>query len=66
MFLQLACPRLFVHGDANRDLSYMSLLCMSGIAVASIPKSHHFPFLDQPRAFYDTVQAFLEPSLCVA
>lgn len=58
-FERLPCPRLFVHGDAYDQLSYLGTLRQSGITVAAIPQSHHFPFLDQPKRFYDTVQVFL-------
>ena len=59
-FLALSAPKLFVYGSENRTLSYLSALKASGCEMAEIPASNHFPFHDNPRAFYHAIAAFLK------
>jgi pimeloyl-ACP methyl ester carboxylesterase len=64
-FLALRAPKLFVYGSENRALSYLPALKASGCEMAEIPASNHFPFHDNPRAFYHAIAAFLERNFSV-
>lgn len=61
-YTALKMPKLFVYGSANRTLSYLPLLKKSGCEVVEIPQSDHFPFYDNPHAFYRAIAAFLHMS----
>ena len=58
-FLSLPVPRLFIHGAMNSGLPYLSALRQSGVTVASIPGSHHFPAYSNPEAYYGAVADFV-------
>ena len=58
-FTALRIPKQFIYGSANRQLSYLPRLKESDCEVAEIPQSGHFPFHDNPPAFYRTIAAFL-------
>lgn len=58
-FLHLPLPRLFLHGDANRGLSYLPRLRDSAVLVREIPASGHFVFYDNPLATFDAIGAFV-------
>jgi pimeloyl-ACP methyl ester carboxylesterase len=55
----LAIPKLFIYGAENRSLSYLPRLTESGCALVEIPASNHFPFHDNPAAFYHAISSFL-------
>jgi len=50
-FLALRTPRHFVHGSANRGLSYLPRLRGSECMVTEIASADHFLFYDNPEAF---------------
>jgi pimeloyl-ACP methyl ester carboxylesterase len=54
-FLGLPVPHHFIHGDANRHLSYLPALRESGCPVVEIPDADHFVFYDNPRAFAEAL-----------
>ncbi|MEM9748772.1 MAG: alpha/beta hydrolase [Actinomycetota bacterium] len=56
----LPCPRLFVHGEQNRHLSYLDGLPGRGVRVAEIPFSGHFPMYSNPVALWETMATFLD------
>lgn len=58
-FLNIPVPRLFLYGDANRHLSYLSRLRYSNIEVREIPDSGHFLFYDNPVATYEEIGRFV-------
>lgn len=58
-YCALAIQKLFVYGAENRSLSYLPRLKDSGCALVEIPDSNHFPFHDDPAAFYHAIAAFL-------
>ncbi len=57
--LALDLPRLFLHGDANRGLSYLPRLRAGGVRVQEIPASAHFFFHDNPGATFEAIGAFV-------
>jgi pimeloyl-ACP methyl ester carboxylesterase len=58
-FLNIPVPRLFLYGDANRHLSYLSRLRNSSVEVREIPDSAHFLFYDNPIATYEEIGSFI-------
>ena len=58
-FSSLSIPRLFMHGDANNHLPYLSQLGNYGIEVVEVPFSHHWPHHDNPHLFCQTVSDFI-------
>jgi pimeloyl-ACP methyl ester carboxylesterase len=59
-YTALSIPTLFMYGSAKQQLSYLPRLKESDCEVAEIPTSGHFPFHDNPPAFYRTIAAFLQ------
>jgi len=59
-FLNIPIPPLFLHGDANRYLSYLSRLRHSHIEVREVPDSGHFLFCDNPLATYEEIGEFID------
>lgn len=59
-YIALAVPKLFVYGSENRTLSYLTKLRENDCELVEIPESDHFPFYDNPEAFYRAITAFLE------
>jgi pimeloyl-ACP methyl ester carboxylesterase len=60
-FLRLPLPRLFLHGDANRSLSYIPKLQASNVLeVCEIPQSAHFLFYDNPVQTFEEVGHFVD------
>ena len=58
-FLELNIPRLFIYGEENRGLSYLSRLRDSSVKVTEIPSSAHFMFYDNPVATFEAVGSFV-------
>jgi quercetin dioxygenase-like cupin family protein len=50
---------LFVHGSANRTLSYIPQLRQTGVPAVEVPGSHHWLVADNPDFFYGAVCEFL-------
>ena len=59
-FLRLPLPRLFLYGEANRNLSYLPRLRESTVEVQEIPLSAHFLFYDNPLATFQAVGDFVQ------
>ena len=57
-FIGLPIPRLFIYGEANRNLSYLQKLRASDVRVEEIPSSGHFVFYDAPLDTFRTVGEF--------
>jgi pimeloyl-ACP methyl ester carboxylesterase len=57
-FLALPCPRMFMYGEQNSSLSYLSKLDANGVELARIPYSAHFPMYSNPRAMWDRIIEF--------
>jgi pimeloyl-ACP methyl ester carboxylesterase len=64
-FIALKIPTLFVYGSENRTLPYIPTLKESGCELVEIPQSDHFPFYDNPPAFYRAIAAFLRKTFSV-
>lgn len=61
-FTGMSIPRLFVYGQANGHLSYLSDLAHHGIQVVEVPQSHHWPHLDNPTFFFQHIGDFIAQS----
>lgn len=57
-FLELPCPRMFMHGEQNASLSYLDTLTSHGVEVAEIPHSGHFPMYSNPVAMWERIAQF--------
>ncbi len=55
----LPCPRLFVHGEQNRHLSYLDRLSDLGVEVEEITESGHFPMYSNPTALWRAITRFI-------
>jgi pimeloyl-ACP methyl ester carboxylesterase len=58
-FINLRVPRMFLYGDANRHLSYLSRLRQSDTEVCEIAHSGHFLFYDNPVQTYQEIGRFV-------
>lgn len=56
----LPMPRVFVHGEQNRHLSYLGDLPSLGVEVAEIPFAGHFPMYSNPVALWDVMGDLIE------
>jgi pimeloyl-ACP methyl ester carboxylesterase len=58
-FGRLPMPKLYVHGDRNRGLTYLPALRKAGLPVIEIADSGHFPHLDNPKALASAIAEFI-------
>ena len=61
-FAQLPCAKMFVYGDENRSLSYLSALEDLGVELAEIEHSGHFPMYANPPALWRRISQFIDRS----
>ena len=61
-FIRLPFARMFVYGDENRSLSYLDTLKDSGVELAEIAHSGHFPMYANPPALWARIGEFIERS----
>ncbi|KAJ5605003.1 hypothetical protein N7510_010157 [Penicillium lagena] len=59
MFLGLPCPKMFMFGEENRELSYLGKLESEGVELAEISESGHFPMYSNPVEMYRRIALFL-------
>ncbi len=58
-FLGLPCPKMFMYGVQNNNLSYLSHIEENGVQLAEIPECGHFPMYSNPPAMWRAIEAFL-------
>ena len=58
----LPCPRVFIYGEQNRHLSYLSELPGIGVEVVEISHAGHFPMYSNPPALWASMANFLKRS----
>jgi pimeloyl-ACP methyl ester carboxylesterase len=58
-FLDLPLPKLFLYGEANKNLSYLPRLRSSNVSIVEIPSAAHFLFYDNPVATFQTIGDFV-------
>lgn len=57
-FLGLKCPRMFMYGEKNASLSYLSHIQAEGVRLAQIPACGHFPMYSNPIAMWQQIADF--------
>ena len=57
-FLARPCPRMFMYGEQNSSLSYLAKLSASGVTLAEIPYSAHWPMYYNPVAMWERIARF--------
>jgi pimeloyl-ACP methyl ester carboxylesterase len=57
-FLGLPCPRMFMYGEQNASLSYLSHLRGNGVRLAPIPQCGHFPMYSNPPSMWKELADF--------
>ncbi|NWB96875.1 alpha/beta hydrolase [Pseudomonas gingeri] len=57
-FLGLKCPRMFMYGEQNASLSYLSPIQAQGVRLAPIEQCGHFPMYSNPIAMWREIADF--------
>lgn len=60
IFTGFPFPKMFVYGEQNKTLSYLSQLPELGVEVAEIPFSAHFPMYSNPQALWSRLADFFD------
>ncbi|MEM7347590.1 MAG: alpha/beta hydrolase [Chloroflexota bacterium] len=58
-FLNLPCPKMFMYGDQNNDLSYLSYIKSQGVRLSEITACGHFPMYANPPMMWREIADFL-------
>jgi pimeloyl-ACP methyl ester carboxylesterase len=58
-FLALPCAKMFMYGDQNRALSYLSHIQSRGVVLSEIPQCGHFPMYSNPPVMWRRITDFL-------
>lgn len=61
-FLGLPCPKMFMYGDQNASLSYLSGIAAHGVELAEIPECGHFPMYSNPPEMWRRLIGFISSS----
>jgi pimeloyl-ACP methyl ester carboxylesterase len=51
-------PRMFMYGEQNSSLSYLTKLSANGTELAEIPHSAHWPMYSNPAAMWERIAEF--------
>jgi len=54
-FIELPCPKMFMYGNQNASLSYLSYLNDQGVQLAEIEHCGHFPMYSNPVAMWESI-----------
>ncbi|OLL33147.1 alpha/beta hydrolase [Burkholderia sp. SRS-W-2-2016] len=57
-FLGLPFPRMFMYGEQNASLSYLSHIREQGVELAEIPNCGHFPMYSNPVVMWERIAGF--------
>ena len=57
-FLSLPFPRMFMYGEQNASLSYLSHIREQGVVLAEIPECGHFPMYSNPVLMWKAIAEF--------
>ena len=58
-FLSLPCPKMFMHGEQNRNLSYLSHIQSKSVRLSEILECGHFPMYSNPPMMWREIADFL-------
>ncbi len=59
-FIDAPFPKMFVYGEQNSELSYIERLNKSGVELAEIPYSSHFPMYSNPQELWSRLAQFID------
>lgn len=59
-FLGLPCPKMFMYGEQNASLSYLSDIQAKGVRLAEIPNCAHFPMYSNPPLMWKAIADFVK------
>lgn len=59
-FLNLPCPKMFMYGEQNKTLTYLSAIKSNGVRLSEIPESGHFPMYSNPTNMWREIEDFLK------
>jgi hypothetical protein len=62
-FIAMKIPKIFIYGQENNSLSYLSELKENKVTIKEIADSNHFVFYDNPKDLYDVIGDFIN-ELC--
>lgn len=65
-FLNLPCPTMFMYGDQNNTLSYLSHIQANGVELAEIPQCGHFPMYSNAPEMWRRLACFVESAEAAA
>lgn len=57
-FLDLHCPKMFMYGEQNASLSYLSHIQSRGVRLSEIPRCGHFPMYSNPALMWQEIGKF--------
>ena len=57
-FLGLPCPKMFMYGEQNASLSYLSHIRSRGVHLSEIPRCGHFPMYSNPAVMWQEIGEF--------
>jgi pimeloyl-ACP methyl ester carboxylesterase len=57
-FISLPCPKMFMYGEQNATLSYLSYIRAHGVRLAEIPYCAHFPMYSNPVLMWREIAGF--------
>ncbi|UOB59661.1 alpha/beta hydrolase [Burkholderia pyrrocinia] len=60
-FLGLPFPRMFMYGEQNASLSYLSAIEAQGVVLSEIPDCGHFPMYSNPVLMWKAIAEFHAP-----
>ncbi len=58
-FLGLPCPKMFMHGEEFKTLSYLPHIQSNGVRLAQIANCGHFPMYSNPPAMWSAIADFV-------
>jgi len=58
-FLNLPCPKMFMHGDQNNGLSYLNYIKSTGVRLSEISECGHFPMYSNPPMMWREIADFI-------
>jgi len=58
-FLNLPCPKMFMYGEQNQSLSYLSKIESEGVRLSQVPACGHFPMYSNPPYMWRELSDFL-------
>ena len=58
-FVSLPCPKMFMYGEQNRELSYLSYIKSKGVRLSEISECGHFPMYSNPPMMWREIADFL-------